>query len=455
MNSSITLKATILNNITGFEDFLIVPFWLLVAYFISTRIKKKNISEKPYYKYFSKALFIKLFAGLAFAFIYLYYYGGGDTLYYFWGSQSVSHMFFKSVPTFIKIIAGDQSLEVYSMFDYSTGWPTYWRDANSFAVCRFNVPFYWLGFGSFLGNTLVMNLFLFFALWRFYEMLIQLYPNNEKQLAWALFYIPSVVFWSSGLLKDAWSLTGLIMIYTSIYQFIFLKERKIVNIFWILFWSYVLFAIRPFMFYIAAGSALIWVLFNTIEAIKSRFLRTIALPILIMIGYGVGSLLFLQTSSKANDRYSSMDSMLETAWIIQDDLKRDYYGGNTFDIGYFEPTLPGIIKKAPQAIIAGLYRPFIWEGDGILMILSGLENCTILFLSLFFLIKGRIFLFIRKILKDPLLFSFSAFAIVFGFMVGLTTSNFGALVRYAIPSKLMLALVLTLMYFYLMNNKKE
>lgn len=435
-----------MNNVTGFEDLLIVPFWLLVAYLISTRIIKKNIEDKPYYQDFRKALFIKLFSGLAFAFIYLYYYGGGDTLYYFWGSQSVSRMFVKDIPSFFKIIGGNQSFELYSMFDRTTGWPTYWRDPNSFAVCRFNVLFFWLGMGRFLGNTLVMDLFFFFALWRFYEMLVKIYPKNEKRLVWALFYIPSVTFWSSGLLKDGWSLTGIIMLYSSLYQLMFLKEKKLFNIFWILFWSYVLIAIRPFMFYIAGGSALIWVLFNTIESIKSKFLRTVALPFLIVSGYAVGSLVYMQASSSATERYSSVDAMLETAWVIQDDLKRDYYGGNTFDIGSFDPTIRGVLGKAPQALVAGLYRPFLWEGDGSLMVLSGLENLVLLLITIYLLIKGRIFGFLRHIFEDPLLLSFTAFTVVFGFSVGLTTSNFGALVRYAIPAKLTLVLLLLEVY---------
>ena len=67
------------------------------------------------------------------------------------------------------------------------------------------MPFYLLGLGSYLGNTVIMNLFLYLGIWRFYKMLIQLYPKNVKWLARAVFFIPSVVFWSSGILKDGWT----------------------------------------------------------------------------------------------------------------------------------------------------------------------------------------------------------------------------------------------------------
>ncbi len=438
------LNTFTLNNIITIQDAVIVPLLLVVAYFIATRIKNKHIKEHAYYKYFRIGLFVKIFAGLAFALIYLFYYGGGDTVYYFWGTGSTVKMLGKDIPTFFKILGGNHSLEVFSMFDRTTGWPTYFRDPNSFAVCRFNVPFYLLGLGSFLGNTIVMNLFLYFGIWRFYKMLVELYPSNEKWLAYAVFFIPSVVFWSSGILKDGWTLTAILIIYTNIYCIFIKKERTWANVLWLLLWGYILVSIRPFMFYVAIGSSLIWIGFYYLHRIKSTFLRVIALPLVMLVIWLSGLGIFVQTSSQANTRYGSVDAMLETAWIIQDDLKKDYYGGNTFDIGTFEPTIPGVIKKAPQAIVAGLFRPFIWEGEGILMFFSGLENLFLLFFFLFVLFKRKGLGFFTRVYKDPFVLSIFIMTITFAFFIGLTTANFGSLVRYVIPVKLLFVVVLIL-----------
>ncbi len=436
-----------MNNLITIQDALIVPFLLIVAYFVATHIKNKHIEEKPYYKYFRIGLFVKIFAGLAFALIYLYYYGGGDTVYYYWGTGSVVKMLGKDILTFFKVIGGNHSLEVFSMFDRTTGWPTYFRDPNSFSVCRFNVPFYLLGFGSFLGNTIVMNLFLYFGVWRFYKMLVELYPNNEKWLAYAVFFIPSVVFWSSGILKDGWTLTAILFIYSNIYYIFINRKRKWANVLWLLLWGYVLISIRPFMFYVAMGSGLIWLGFYYLHSIRSGFFRVVALPIVMLIIWLSGLGIFMQTSTQASSRYASVDAMLETAWIIQDDLKKDYYGGNTFDIGSFEPTIPGVIKKAPQAIVAGLFRPFIWEGDGILMIFSGFENLFLLLLFVYVFLKLRVVHFFSSIYKDSFILSIFIMAITFAFFMGLTTANFGALVRYVIPVKV-LFIIITILLLY-------
>ena len=422
-----------MNSLITIHDLFIIPLTLMVAYFIATRIKNRHINDEPYYKYFRIGLFIKIFAGLAFALIYLFYYGGGDTVYYFLGSESIVKMVDKDMPTFFKLLWGNHSLEVYSMFDRGTGWPLYFRDPNSFAVCRFNVLFYLMGFGSYLGNTIIMNLILYFGVWRFYKMVVRIYPNNEKWLAIALFFIPSVVFWSSGILKDGWTLTAVLFMFTNLYYIFIAKEKVVNNLLWILFWSYIAFSIRPYIFYVTIGSGLIWVGFAAVKAIESRFLRTIAMPFIILITWAAGVAILAQTSTMASKRYSSIDAMLETAQIIQDDLRKEYYGGNRFDIGAFEPTVRGVLSKFPVAVTAGLFRPFLWEANNILMLLSGIESVLLMLLILYLIIKTKVLGFFKAVFSDTFMISLLIFAITFAFFVGLTTANFGALVRYRIP----------------------
>jgi hypothetical protein len=428
------------------KDFIVVPVLLMVAYLWANRVKNKNLVQSPYYRYFAWGLWAKIAAGLAFAAVYLFYYGGGDTVYYFFGSASTVKMAGKDFWAFIRLLYGDHSAEIYSLFDRSTGWPLYWRDINSYAVSRFNVPFYLLGLGSYLGNTIVMNLFLYLGTWHFFKLLLELYPRQEKALAWALLFVPSVVFWTSGILKDGWTLTAILFMFVTIYR-LFIKRQKFwKNLFILLFWSYIAFSIRPYIFYVSIGSGLIWLTFTAIKAIQSSFLRTIALPFLVFLAWISGAIIIAQTGELAGSRYSSLDAMLETAWIIQDDLKKDYYGGNSFDIGTFEPTLSGVLGKAPKAIVAGLFRPFVWEGQGALMLLSGLENLILLLLVAWVLLKTGPFRFFSRLYHDPLILSLFVFALTFAFFVGLTTANFGALVRYVVPGKLLMVLVVVLTY---------
>jgi hypothetical protein len=125
--------------------------------------------------------------------------------------------------------------------------------------------------------------------------------------------------------------------------------------------------------------------------------------------------------------------MVEKAWVTQDDLKQDYYGGNSFDIGGFDPTLGGMLSKAPKAVIAGLYRPFIWESKNVFMLISGIENLIFLLLTIYIILRTGPIKVIKQILNEPFLIFCLVFAIIMAFFIGLTTANFGALVRYKIP----------------------
>jgi ABC-type multidrug transport system permease subunit len=147
--------------------------------------------------------------------------------------------------------------------------------------------------------------------------------------------------------------------------------------------------------------------------------------------------------------------MVETAWIIQDDLKKDYYGGNSFDIGEFEPTIPGILSKVHKAIIAGLFRPFIWEGKrSFLMLLSGLESLLLMVMIAYVLFKYRIIKIFSMLLSDALMLSFFVLALTFAFSVGLTTANFGALVRYVIPAKIIMVIVMGHLIYKVHDKQK-
>lgn len=67
------------------------------------------------------------------------------------------------------------------------------------------------------------------------------------------------------------------------------------------------------------------------------------------------------------------------------------------------------------------------------MLMSGIENFFILFITIWVLVQLR-WSWIRKVISDyPILLCSVVFSVLFGFMIGLTTSNFGALVRFKIP----------------------
>lgn len=429
-------------------DVLIVPLYLLIFWLIASSVKRKRIGDEPFYRYFTIGLMLKIFAGIAFALIYTYHYGETDTHYYFWGTQSLERLAHKNFGAFAKIMAGVRTPEVHSAFDRTTGWPTYWRDPNSFAVCRFNVPLYLLGFKTFLGNIIVLNAFLFIGFWKFYKLMLKLFPNNDRNFAIALLFVPSVVFWGSSLLKDSWCLVMSMFVFCAVHS-IFIARRRIVgNAILLIVCSYVCMSIRPYSFFTTMGACLVWLGFTYVYRMRSRMFRVLIFPIIVAVLWLVGVGLFSRLGSLANERYQSLDAIIETAVIIQDDLKKEYYGGNSFDIGEIDPSLGGLVAKAPAAIVAGVFRPFLWESRNVLMLISGLETFAIMLLIIYLLVKFGLRRIINVVMRNPFLIAASVFVITYAFFVGLTTANFGALVRYRMPVIVFLALILAVVWRY-------
>lgn len=130
----------------------------------------------------------------------------------------------------------------------------------------------------------------------------------------------------------------------------------------------------------------------------------------------------------------SLDNALSTIEVSQADLTRsEQYGENYFDIGGFDGTWSGLISKFPVATSAGLFRPYLWEARSFVMALGGMENLWLLLLALGTLYKAGPRFLVRCLSSIPILLMAFLFAIMFAFLIGVTTPNFGALVRFKIP----------------------
>jgi hypothetical protein len=190
--------------------------------------------------------------------------------------------------------------------------------------------------------------------------------------------------------------------------------------------------IKPYIFFALLPGSVLWTAGVMLSEVTNKLVRALIAPMMIFISILTGYIMLRVMGNKLGD--FAVDNVLNKAVVVQQDLKQDYYGGATFDIGEFDPTPMGVLKKAPQAIYAALFRPTIFETRNIGMIMSALENLILLILTGYLLIKLKFINFFKYIFKHHFLFFSVSFSIFFAFSIGLTTSNFGSLVRYKIPA---------------------
>lgn len=434
-------------------DFLYGPLALVIV-IIFARVKKyRNIESTPELKYYTSGLYLKLLGGISLCLIYTLYYGGGDTVNYMVDAIVMLRLLLSNPTGFFDIMLNGADMSNLYYFTDETGRPEYFRDAPTFFVVRLIVPFALLGAGSFIVTTIFVATFSYMGVWKLYTLFIHEFPNLKKEMAIAILFIPSVFFWGSGIMKDTITLSC-IGYYTYSFYWIFIKKKyKFINFFTIFISVYLILMIKPYIVFALLPGSLLWFVSVNVKNIKNTVIKSLVGPFLFVIAIGGGYLLLVSMSTLLGTY--SVDNVLEKAAVTNRDLKADYYGGNSFDIGDFDPTVSSMLQKAPVAINAAIFRPYIWEAKNIVMLLSGIESMFLIYMTLRILFRLRIYGVFSMSMKNPLLTFSLIFSLFFAFSVGISTSNFGSLVRYRIPVLPFYMASLFIMEYYFKNRNLE
>lgn len=420
-----------MNPLLSIFDILLTPFYILGAYAYGYYVTKKNIRANPEYKYFIIGLMTRIVGAIALGLIYFFYYGGGDTTNYHESASAYSNLFFKDQADFWTAWLGDAKSQYFS-FNDSTGYPVYKpRDTHAYFVVRLLIPIVSLAFHSYFASAVLVAWFTYGGIWKLYQTFLQEFPELKRELAIAVLFVPSCVFWGSGLMKDSFTLSAVGWFTYAFYNFFIKKQRNLSNGLCLFISSFIILAIKPYIFFALLPGSILWLSNNLVKKINHGFIRVIATPVILSLG-GISGYFVLDNMGDNLGQYK-VDQVLDKAVVTQKDMKADYYGGKTYDIGEFDASLGGVISKAPIAIFSGIFRPGIWDVKNAVMLISSLENTYLLILTIFLLFKLKVLGFFVLIRKNPMLLFCMLFSLFFAFSVGLTVANFGSLVRLRIP----------------------
>lgn len=421
----------------GLIDFALSAGLIVLFLVLAARKKKKKEQFQPEYRYYFRGLLYKLFACLGFVGIYVYYYKGGDTLAYHQGAVAMRNLFYAKPDLYFDLVFGPISWEKYiNYFTNETCRPPSWmvRTEANFSVIRIASFFQLFLPNAFLATSLLFSRIMYSAIFRLYSLFCYYFPGREGLLSIPFLFFPSLAFWTSGIMKDTIAMTGICWFVVLFHELFILRKR--VSLYALLGIAGSIFAVymvKPYLVLALIPGMVVWYNFQRILSIKSAFVKVILFPLLLS-SMGGGLVYFYVSNSDLFGDYGA-NSILEEAAVVQQDLIREEsYGSNSFNIGTFEPTIAGVLSKTPEAIVAGLFRPFLWEAGGSpTMLLSGLENLLVLILFFFALFKTRIIGLFKNTLSNPLLILGLIFTLLLAFSTGLTAANFGALVRYKMP----------------------
>tara|TARA_B100001094_G_C18110199_1_gene760706 strand:+ start:311 stop:1096 length:786 start_codon:yes stop_codon:yes gene_type:complete len=231
-------------------------------------------------------------------------------------------------------------------------------------------------------------------------------------------------------MKDTFAFSATCFAVFGLHQFFIQRKRIVSTVLQLYFSFFLIVTIKSYIMFALLPGLLIFANFERLKRIQSTLVKIIILPFSIGLVFLIANTLFFDFNELFG-KYSA-DNLLEEAAIQNADLKRSVYGSNSFDIGTFEPTLQGAGSMFFPAVNAALFRPYITETGSPTMILSGIENTLILAIVIWIILFKPISI-LKSIRDDAFLIFCLLFTLILGFGVGLSTSNFGALVRYKIP----------------------
>lgn len=328
----------------------------------------------------------------------------------------------------------------------------FFNDPASYAIVKIAAIFDLVTFSSYSGTAILFAAFSFIGMWMFFLAFYDQYPGLHRSLAVASFFIPSVFFWGSGLLKDTVTMGCLGIATFEIYKVFIVKERSFSRILLLILSLYGIYSIKVYILLIFLPAVILWVFLSNLQFVRSVVLRIMLFPFVITGAVTLGYYAMLK-SGEDNEKYA-LDSIAKTAQITAYDIGfytgRD--AGSGYSIGVLDGTFGSMVSLAPQAINVSLFRPYLWEVNNPLMLLSSLESFVLLIISLYILI-GQNVRTIKTFSHPDVIFALF-FSLCFAFAVGVSTFNFGTLVRYKIPMLPFFLVTLILIQHHSKRDKK-
>ena len=217
------------------------------------------------------------------------------------------------------------------------------------------------------------------------------------------------------------------------------------SIVWILVCGFLLYTIKVYILLVLVLALLIWQFAEFNKLIKNKTLRNIFAGMTFLGSIGIGLLLTQYLTSMEAAQQFQLDKIVGNA-----EYQREMYSVIAQQTGgtdsHFAINTSNPLLMVFGGISATFYRPFLWEVNSPIALLSAAESSMFLFLTILFIYKKGIKQFFRIPFSDPRILMCFIFAFVFAVAVGISSANFGALSRYKIPCMPFYLIMILLMY---------
>ncbi len=412
--------------------------WILVGFYfvlLCVFIKKNQLFKTafPDYAFLLVIFLLKFLCGLLVGWIYGSYYHSGDSFAYLHDINVLHKLLFEHPLQYLKIVSGidanDPALHqvynsLYVWFD--GGYNTFYNDNQT--LIRLNAPLRIFSFGYYEIHVLFMSFISLSGLMMIFRVASFYSQQKQKLIALAIFCVPSVLLWGSGLMKESLQLFSMGFV---LWRFHLLNKKLTTkNIFLFIASLSVLFFTRNYILLLFIPGLIAWWIYSRYKNLNCTFLFIICYCIVFTIAFQLRNI-FPQFD---------IAQLLYDKQIIYWKNAVYYHAHSLIDRVPFAPSAISVIKRSPEAFWLTLSQPYLWECKNPLYYFSALENILFMFLLVWMILKLD-----RITLKNNPVFAFSlCFCIFLFIIIGLTTPVVGSMVRYKVPGLLFLGLAIVI-----------
>lgn len=351
-------------------------------------------------------------AGIFYGWIGLYYGGLAkmqDTWVYHTSSIQESHLLFSNPGEYLTNLFKDPYEGGFSKFFDSND--SYWGDLKGNVFIKILSIFNILSFGNYYVNVIFYSFITLFGAIGIYRIMIDVFPGKRIAILLATFFVPSFLYWTSGLHKEGLLFTGIGLIIYIIY--FSTKEKRVGFKRWLglIACLLLILTLRNFIIVIILPAIMAWLLANRWP--KYGLLVFSSLYLLF------GILFF--TARYINPRFDFPQAVVNK----QQDFMQLKGGNSSIPIKKLQPTALSFLKNTPQAINLSAIRPYPSDVRHILSLAAAIEINALLLMFLLFIFLRTNGIKSKNLAYFCIFFSFSLLL-----AIGFSVNNLGAIVRY-------------------------
>jgi len=362
--------------------------------------------------YFFPALLFKCICGLLVGWLYMKFYLAGDTLLFFQDGKTLTAIARENFAEYLSVLFADRSSIGLSI-----------NEPRSVFFIKLASIILFVTYDSYWITAVYFSIVSFAGAWFFVAVIHRLFPEATIAAVISFLFFPSIVFWSSGLIKESFA-SGALFFLAGCFVLGMKRERlTVLHVLLIIVSMWILWSLK--YYYLAVfGAVAITSLISFL--LLPRIFTTTSSSQRLLSWLGIFMVLLVIVSFLHPNFYLS-----RIMTVIVDNYYAFVQHSSPGDIIVFEglkPEFTNLVANAPKAFIYGLFSPFVWQATNTLQYLAATENIIILLLAILSLTQYKRILTVDRQLVCPWLM----FIVVMSTFITLSTPNFGTLSRYRV-----------------------